>query len=321
MGAVTGSALRPSAAKVLALCAAVVAAACGVLAFLLVAAPSPAGATGLLLNGTATASSQEGPAFAAANARDADPSTRWSSAFADDQWLQVDLRGITKINEVGLHWETAYAKTYKIQLSDDGVRFRDVTGVLAGVAGYQLIPLEHYGRYVRILGLTRATDWGFSLREVHLAAFYTPPMGRCDVPEAATRKPALASSTEGAATPASAAVDGPGPTRWSSEFTDEQWIQVDLGREQQVCHIWLDWEAAYAGTFEVQGSLDGVTFVGISPVLTGQHGLQSAGLRGTWRYVRVQGLTRATQYGYSLYDIRILGSSSSTQTPPPASAR
>src|SRR5918999_1786927 len=42
-------------------------------------------------------------------------------------------------------------------------------------------------------------------------------------------KPVTASSTESAAYPASAAVDGNTGTRWSSAFSDPQWIQVDLG--------------------------------------------------------------------------------------------
>ena len=42
-------------------------------------------------------------------------------------------------------------------------------------------------------------------------------------------KPVTASSTENAGTPATAAVDGDAGTRWSSQFSDPQWIHVDLG--------------------------------------------------------------------------------------------
>ncbi|GAA1805386.1 discoidin domain-containing protein [Actinomadura chokoriensis] len=42
---------------------------------------------------TATASSQESNAFPASSAVDGDSGTRWSSAFSDPQWLQVDLGG------------------------------------------------------------------------------------------------------------------------------------------------------------------------------------------------------------------------------------
>ncbi|MEV6971538.1 discoidin domain-containing protein, partial [Hamadaea sp. NPDC051192] len=42
-------------------------------------------------------------------------------------------------------------------------------------------------------------------------------------------KAATASSAENATFPASAAVDGNTGTRWSSAFSDPQWLQVDLG--------------------------------------------------------------------------------------------
>src|SRR5688500_12385302 len=55
-------------------------------------------------------------------------------------------------------------------------------------------------------------------------------------------KPATASSAENAGTPASAAVDGNPGTRWSSTFTDPQWIQVDLGATATVEQVVLQWE-------------------------------------------------------------------------------
>ncbi len=42
-------------------------------------------------------------------------------------------------------------------------------------------------------------------------------------------QPTTASSTENAGTAAGLAVDGNAGTRWSSAFSDPQWIQVDLG--------------------------------------------------------------------------------------------
>src|ERR1700761_2790853 len=42
-------------------------------------------------------------------------------------------------------------------------------------------------------------------------------------------QPTTASSTENAGTPAADATDGNTGTRWSSAFSDPQWLQVDLG--------------------------------------------------------------------------------------------
>ncbi|HZR54663.1 MAG TPA: discoidin domain-containing protein, partial [Streptosporangiaceae bacterium] len=51
----------------------------------------------------------------------------------------------------------------------------------------------------------------------------------CGTTNVALNKTATASSLENASFPASAAVDGNTGTRWSSAFSDPQWLEVDLG--------------------------------------------------------------------------------------------
>jgi len=67
-------------------------------------------------------------------------------------------------------------------------------------------------------------------------------------------RPATASSTESAAFPASNAVDGNPGTRWSSAFSDPQWLRVDLGATATIDQVVLVWEAAYATGFQIQVS-------------------------------------------------------------------
>src|SRR5947207_1312967 len=57
-------------------------------------------------------------------------------------------------------------------------------------------------------------------------------------------QPATASSLENASFPASNAVDGNTGTRWSSAFSDPQWLQIDLGSTKTICQAVLQWEAA-----------------------------------------------------------------------------
>src|SRR5690606_7885111 len=60
-------------------------------------------------------------------------------------------------------------------------------------------------------------------------------------------RPATASSEENPDyTPARAAVDGDLATRWASEFSDPQWIRVDLGRSADLDRVELVWESAYS---------------------------------------------------------------------------
>src|SRR6266699_393643 len=118
-------------------------------------------------------------------------------------------------------------------------------------------------------------------------------------------KTATASSTENAGTPASAAVDGNTGTRWSSAFSDPQWLQVDLGSSQPICQVSLNWEAAYARSFQIQTSPDGAAWTSIFSTTTGAGGMQTLNVTGTGRYVRMLGTVRATQYGYSLWELSV----------------
>src|ERR1035437_1720265 len=50
-------------------------------------------------------------------------------------------------------------------------------------------------------------------------------------------KTVTCSSVEGAGTPCAAAVDGNTGTRWSSAFSDPQWIQIDLRSEEHTSEL------------------------------------------------------------------------------------
>jgi len=118
-------------------------------------------------------------------------------------------------------------------------------------------------------------------------------------------KTATASSTENATFPASAAVDGNTGTRWSSTFSDPQWLQVDLGSAQSVCQVTLNWEAAYATGFQIQTSNDAATWTNIYSTTTGTGGTQTLNVSGTGRYLRINMTARATPYGDSLWEINV----------------
>ncbi|WP_256107841.1 discoidin domain-containing protein [Streptomyces sp. ODS05-4] len=113
----------------------------------------------------ATASSQEHTWSTAAAAVDGDAGTRWSSAAADPQWLQVDLGASASVERVVLRWETAYAKAFRIQLSADGTNWTDAYATTTATGGTQSLAVSGSGRYVRMLGTARATQWGYSLWE------------------------------------------------------------------------------------------------------------------------------------------------------------
>ncbi len=138
----------------------------------------------------------------------------------------------------------------------------------------------------------------------------------CGTTNLALNKTATASSTESGAYPASDAVDGNTGTRWSSAFSDPQWLEVDLGSSQSICSVTLNWEAAYASAFQIQTSADGSNWTSIYSTTSGTGGTQNLTVTGTGRYIRMYGTARATAYGYSLWEFGVYGTSSGGGTTP-----
>ncbi|MER6533791.1 beta-1,3-glucanase family protein [Streptomyces sp900105755] len=148
-------------------------------AFFAVLAPSPAHAADQLLSQgrPATASSTENASFPASAAVDGNTGTRWSSAFADPQWLQVDLGSVQQLSSVTLNWEAAYAKAFQIQTSTDAATWTTVYSTTTATGGTQNLAVTGSGRYVRLYGTVRGTPYGYSLWEfqVYGPGSTTPP--------------------------------------------------------------------------------------------------------------------------------------------------
>jgi hypothetical protein len=130
----------------------------------------------------------------------------------------------------------------------------------------------------------------------------------------ALRKPVTVSSTENGY-PGHQAVDGVMTTRWSSEFSDPQWLRIDLQQTCLLSRIELEWEAAYARRYRIETSLDGSTWTLLHTRSDGDGGLDAINVAATVpaaRYVRIWGLERATQWGYSLWEVRVWGTPSAS---------
>ncbi|RYY04977.1 MAG: discoidin domain-containing protein [Gammaproteobacteria bacterium] len=155
------------------------------------------------------------------------------------------------------------------------------------------------GRYVRLNGTLRGTGYGYSLWEFEV--YGTPAV----VGNKALNKPAVASSNEGDGVAATFAVDGNSNTRWASQFTDAQWIYVDLGAVTSISRVSLLWESAYGKAYNIQVSNDAVTWTTIKSITNGDGGIDDNAVSGSGRYVRVQGVTRGTGYGYSLWNFEV----------------
>jgi hypothetical protein len=128
----------------------------------------PPPATDLARGKPVTASSVEaGSTHVAANAVDGNTATRWGSAYADPQWIAVDLGANRAVTRVRLSWEAAYARAYQIQTSADGsTGWTTVHSTTTSDGGIDDVAVTGTGRYVRVLGTQRAlTPYGYSLWE------------------------------------------------------------------------------------------------------------------------------------------------------------
>ncbi len=129
-----------------------------------------------------------------------------------------------------------------------------------------------------------------------------------DVSNLAVGKTATASSYERGLLQLTAGQGGrrQSGTRWASDWSDPQWLKVDLGSEQPVRRVVLQWEAAYGTAYRIEVSRDNVNWQQVFATSTGNGGEDVARFAPVQaRYVRLTGTQRATSYGYSLYELQV----------------
>lgn len=131
----------------------------------------------IALNKAGTSSSVEGSGYEAAKAFDGNTSTRWASLEgADPQWIYVDLGAGYNIGGVKLSWEDAYAKSYRIEISQNKTNWMTVYSTTSGNGAADDITFDSTaGRYVRMYGTQRGTSYGYSLYEFEVYESGTVP--------------------------------------------------------------------------------------------------------------------------------------------------
>ena len=120
---------------------------------------------------------------------------------------------------------------------------------------------------------------------------------------------AQSSSDESTARPPALAIDGNTTTRWSSYYSDPQWIVVDMGATRHVSRVVLNWEAAASADYDLQvASTTAGPWTTMYTNPAGDGGIDDiTGLNGTGRYVRMYSRKRTTPYGNSLWEIQVYG--------------
>ncbi len=107
------------------------------------------------------------------------------------------------------------------------------------------------------------------------------------------------------------AVDGNSTSRWSADRTDNEWFYVDLGAVETVSRVVINWhQPAVAEKYYIQVSDDAQTWTNVfaddlelSASESGKDVIEFTPVQA--RYVKFQGIKRASQYGYSIYEFEV----------------
>jgi beta-glucanase (GH16 family) len=303
--------------------------------------------------GAVTASGTENAGTAAGYAFDGNPATRWSSDFTDGAWLAIDLGTTIRVTEVRLSWEAAHGRRFALEISSDGVTWRPFHTETAGTGGSQTLrtyPQEVTGRHVRMRGIERATQWGYSLYAFEVYGGVPAPASGTRT-NLALHHPAYGDHYQDAAHSPAYVTDGGIPanltddaSRWASDWNASRWVGVDLGAAARIDSVDLYWQAAYAVDYRLQVSDDNRTWRTVhqptaaevaarradvtSPgEARGRHDAIRLSTPVTARYVRMLGVERRSfhnpapytaQFGYSLYEFQVWGTggSASAAYPP-----
>ena len=98
---------------------------------------------------------------------DGDLTTRWSSVYNDNEWVEFDMFDVQTISRIKLYWEAAYGDKYEILVSTDKINWDTIYENGQGQTALNNIVFEPIQcRYVRVHFIKRATGWGYSLYEI-----------------------------------------------------------------------------------------------------------------------------------------------------------
>ena len=237
----------------------------------------------------AIASSEDGPACAAQNAVDGNPSTRWASKPFDPQWLEIDMGCPRKIAGLELQWD-GYGD-YDILVSPDEKTWRTVYSRTEADGGQDDVYFEETtARFVKILGKRQATRDGYSLFEVGIKG-----------PDEAVR---LTASSAKRKNEAAKAMDGNMSTQWHSDGNGVEWLQVDLRGEKACGGLFIHWGDDYAKAYDVEASGNGLNWYPVYRASDQNGGIDKIFLEETEaRFLRVVCRESGTGNGYSIREL------------------
>lgn len=123
----------------------------------------------------------------------------------------------------------------------------------------------------------------------------------------AISKRTFASSDESKSLPTKNVNDGNNKTRWASQYSDDQWVYVDLGYVAKLTKVKLNWYDTYAVHYTIQVSINGSWWSDVYTQIAGDGGVDEISLNTSAQFVRVLMIKRAKPLGYSLWEFEVHG--------------
>lgn len=120
---------------------------------------------------------------------------------------------------------------------------------------------------------------------------------------------ATASSQFSADYAAHFAADGSMSSRWAAAYTDDEWLQVELAHPIAAGRVELHWQGAYARDYDLLVSPDGTAWTTVREVRgkpTAAADVHEVAGAGEFRFVRMHGRLRATQWGFSIWEFWVV---------------
>ncbi len=128
------------------------------------------GGPNLALNKPTSVSSADG-SYPGSNAVDGDAGTYWRTVFKSglsEEWIKVDLGGVFSIDQVVLNWNSYYATSYTVQVSEDDSNWTTVYSTASGDGGVDTVDFgAASARYVML----HSTAWSQKFQRCWLNEF------------------------------------------------------------------------------------------------------------------------------------------------------
>jgi hypothetical protein len=191
---------------------------------------------------------------------------------------------------------TRSGRNYTAECSNDTTSWTQIGTVSMESAA----PIQDIGMFMSAVHGGSGTQ-GLATFEEFSVTNHDDPTDDTNVALASNGAEVSATSVEsGTSFTADKAIDANLSTRWSSARTDDEWLEVELAEPQRIGKAVLVWQKAYGEAYEIQVSTTGTSWQTVTTVSDSNGGTDELRFDtdNQVRFVRMQGINRATEYGY-----------------------